>query len=160
MQSTDGGATWHPSGTAGMPEGFVGRLDFVTPQDGWVAFWITVAGNVGLWHTTDGGTTWQPSSAINLSNVPHCQAGALSIGEGTRTSPMTGEHGVVLSVTNQGPTAGRLLGYPRVDLMTSQEKTLPFKYTNHSQYVISRPPEPVELPAGGEAWVLVAKHTL
>ena len=84
VQSTDGGTTWHPSGPAGMPEGFLGKLDFVTPQDGWVAFWITVAGNVGLWHTTDGGTTWQPSSAVNLSNVPHCPAGTLSIGEGTR----------------------------------------------------------------------------
>lgn len=60
--SNDGGATWKMAGTSAMSQGFLGTLDMLDASDGWVAFWITVPGYKGLWHTTDGATTWQEVS--------------------------------------------------------------------------------------------------
>jgi photosystem II stability/assembly factor-like uncharacterized protein len=62
MLTTDGGVIWGPvrSSIQHITPGFLGSLDFVNLEVGWVAFWVTAGNYPGLWHTTDGGATWSP----------------------------------------------------------------------------------------------------
>ena len=63
MLTRDGGASWgpvRPSSMRSIAAGFIGALDFIDPEVGWAAFWVTVGSYPGLWHTTDGGAMWSP----------------------------------------------------------------------------------------------------
>lgn len=65
VETTDGGATWHPVAAVAGLEGWPPSLDFVGENTGWIAFYLGEVGHplktVGLWHTTDGGRTWKPT---------------------------------------------------------------------------------------------------
>jgi hypothetical protein len=72
---------------------------------------------------------------------------------------MTGEHAVLYTLTNHGPTSCLLLGYPTVSLTDSAGRSLPFQY-RHTQthYVTSSPPPAVVLNPGGTGYFLLAKY--
>lgn len=59
MLTTDGGVSWGQVRSSITP-GFLGSLDFVNPEVGWVAFSVSVGSYPGVWHTTDGGAMWSP----------------------------------------------------------------------------------------------------
>jgi hypothetical protein len=80
------------------------------------------------------------------------------LGYGPQVSPATGEHGDTYLLTNRGPSACTLAGYPGITLYAPDGARLPFHYLHgHSQYVTSAHPRTVVLPPGTSAYVLVAK---
>ena len=78
---------------------------------------------------------------------------------GTYVSPMTGEHAVMYALTNRGPAACTLTGYPQVVLTDATGAVLPFRYANGGgPYVTSARPVTVVLAHGASVYVLVAKY--
>jgi hypothetical protein len=72
---------------------------------------------------------------------------------------MTGEHAVLYALTNRGPAACTLEGYPRVVLTDVTGAVLPFRYAKGGgAYVTSARPVTVVLAHGASAYVLVAKY--
>lgn len=98
-----------------------------------------------------------PTLSTRHVAVRACDA-ALSLGYGPAVSPVTGEHGVVYTLTNRGATSCTLVGYPGITLYDAAGAAMPFHYTHgHSQYVTWAPPmtvtlrpRTVRLPAGRE----------
>jgi hypothetical protein len=86
-----------------------------------------------------------------------CRPGvlALALAYGPGVSPMTGEHGVLYELVNQGRVACSIAGYPHVRLYADGD-VLPFRCTfGGGPYVTGRPPAAVTVKPGGAAWVLV-----
>jgi len=91
---------------------------------------------------------------------PPCRAGALALGYGPQLVPMTEEHGDWYKLTNRGPSACVLDGYPPVTLYRKGGTRLRFRYTNGpSRFITSAPPHPVAVRPGASAWVLIAKNS-
>ncbi|MDQ2739161.1 MAG: DUF4232 domain-containing protein [Actinomycetota bacterium] len=87
-----------------------------------------------------------------------CPAGTLSIKQGPRLSPETGEHGVIIAVSNASSTPCTVTGYPEVTLRNATS-TLPFTYVaGKGQYVTHRQPRPVIVGGAKLAYFLVAKY--
>jgi len=103
-----------------------------------------------------------PATGMQASATPtgtSCQARALTLGYGPQISPATGEHGDTYLLTNRGPSACTLAGYPSIALYAPGGAQLPFHYIHgHSQYVTSAPPGMVFLASGASAYILVAKY--
>ena len=98
-------------------------------------------------------------SAPAEAGVPQCAARALVLRPGAFVVPMTGEHAVMYALTNRGPVACTLSGYPQVVLYDAKGAALPFRYDKGGgAYVTSRKPAPVVLARGASAYVLVAKY--
>jgi len=98
-------------------------------------------------------------SAPLKAGVPRCAARALVLRPGAFVVPMTGEHAVMYVLTNRGPVACTLSGYPQVVLYDAEGAALPFRYARGGgAYVTSRRPAPVALARGASAYVLVAKY--
>jgi uncharacterized protein DUF4232 len=96
----------------------------------------------------------RPASAIR-----RCPARALVLHPGAYMSPMTGEHAVIYALTNRGPAACTLKGYPQVVLTDAIGAVLPFRYAKGGgAYVTSARPVTVVLAHGASAYVLVAKY--
>lgn len=55
-KSTDGGATWKPAGTTGLPQARLGRLGVAVAANGKRMFTIV---NQGLFRSDDGGNSWK-----------------------------------------------------------------------------------------------------
>jgi uncharacterized protein DUF4232 len=88
-----------------------------------------------------------------------CPARALVLHPGTYVSPATGEHAVMYALTNRGPAACTLKGYPRVVLTDATGAVLPFRYAKGGgAYATSARPVTVVLAHGASAYVLVAKY--
>ena len=93
------------------------------------------------------------------TGVPRCAARALVLRPGAFVVPMTGEHAVMYALTNRGPVACTLSGYPQVVLYDAEGAALPFRYDKGGgAYVTSSKPAPVVLARGASAYVLVAKY--
>jgi hypothetical protein len=92
--------------------------------------------------------------------TPPCRAGALVLGYGPLVSPQTEEHADWYTLTNHGPSACVLDGYPAVTLYRADGTRLWFRHADarHSQYLTSAPPHAVLVRPGASAWVLVAKN--
>jgi hypothetical protein len=91
--------------------------------------------------------------------IGRCPAWALVLHPGTYVSPATGEHAVMYALTNRGPAACTLKGYPRVVLTEATGAVLPFRYAKGGgAYVTSARPVTVVLAHGASAYVLVAKY--
>jgi len=89
-----------------------------------------------------------------------CRPGALALGYGPPLVPMTEEHGDWYKLTNRGPSACRLDGYPAVTLYRKGGTRLRFHYSSkHSEFITSAPPHAVVVQPGASAWILVAKNT-
>jgi hypothetical protein len=88
-----------------------------------------------------------------------CTTANLSLGLGERVSAMTGEHGVIYTLTNEGKFACRLHGYPGISLYDHKAQLLLFRYTrSKSQYMTRSAPTTVTLRPGNRAYFLVAKY--
>jgi hypothetical protein len=91
--------------------------------------------------------------------IGRCPGRVLVLHPGTSVSPMTGEHAVMYALTNRGPAACTLMGYPQVMLTGATGAVLPFRYANGGgAYVTSARPVTVVLAHGASAYVLVAKY--
>ena len=91
--------------------------------------------------------------------IGRCPGRALVLHPGTYVSPMTGEHAVMYALTNRGPAACTLSGYPQVVLTDATGAVLPFRYAKGGgAYVTSARPVTVVLAHGASAYVLVAKY--
>ena len=102
------------------------------------------------------GTAQHARAAIRIGR---CPGRALVLHPGTYVSPMTGEHAVMYALTNRGPAACTLEGYPRVVLTDVTGAVLPFRYAKGGgAYVTSARPVTVVLAHGASAYVLVAKY--
>ena len=93
------------------------------------------------------------------TGIGRCPARALVLHPGTYVSPMTGEHAVMYALTNRGPAACTLQGYPQVVLTGAAGAVLPFRYAEGGGgYVTSARPVTVILAHGASAYILVAKY--
>ena len=102
------------------------------------------------------GTAPHAPAAIRIGR---CPGRALVLHPGTYVSPMTGEHAVMYALTNRGPAACTLKGYPQVVLTDATGAVLPFRYANGGgAYVTSARPVTVVLAHGASVYVLVAKY--
>lgn len=100
-----------------------------------------------------------PAAAAPVVATEACRTRNLALGFGGPAGGMTGERAVSFTLTNNSKTGCRLLGYPRIDLLDSNGKAIPFRYVQgHTRYVTSAPPRPVALAPGGVAYFLVAKY--
>jgi len=92
------------------------------------------------------------------SRAARCGPAVLTLADGPRLSPMTGEHGVFYELVNHGRLACTLAGYPHITLYADGDP-LPFRYAfGGGPYVTDRPPAAVTVQPGGAAWILVAKY--
>ena len=88
-----------------------------------------------------------------------CSTTNLSLGFGDRVSAMTGEDGVIYTLTNKGKFACKLYGYPGISLYDHKGQLLPFRYTrSKSQYMNRSATTTVTLRPGNRAYFLVAKY--
>jgi len=102
------------------------------------------------------GTAQHTRAAVRIGR---CTGRALVLHPGIFVSPMTGEHAVMYALTNRGPTACTMTGYPQVVLTGATGAVLPFHYANGGgAYVTSARPVTVVLAHGASAYVLVAKY--
>jgi len=103
------------------------------------------------------GSAARPATAG--AEAPRCPARALVLRPGAFVVAMTGEHAVMYALTNRGPVACTVSGYPKVVLYDAGGAALPFRYAEGGgAYVTSRKPVTVVLARGASACVLVAKY--
>ena len=99
------------------------------------------------------------SAGSHHAHAAECPARALTLGPGSGVSPMTGEHAVTYRLTNRGPHACSVRGYPHVVLYGATGAVLPFRYAaGGGAYVTAGKPVTVVLARGASAYILVAKY--
>jgi hypothetical protein len=100
-----------------------------------------------------------PANAAGILKAsPPCMTSQLSLGFGGQVSPATGEHAVVLTLTNKSGKYCQLLGYPSVRFYTATGRVLPFSYSRVSQYFPRIVPRLVGLRTGTRGYFEVAKY--
>lgn len=105
------------------------------------------------------GSVAHPTLAAQSSGVRQCTASVLVLRPGLLVSPMTGEHADSFMVTNHGPVACTVSGYPQVTLYDSRGVAMPFRYAEGGgAYVTAKKPAIVTLAPGKSAYALVAKY--
>lgn len=93
------------------------------------------------------------------TTTPQCSTPNLTLGFGDKVSEMTGEHGVIYTLTNHGKFTCHLYGHPDIRFYDNKGHALPFKYTwSGTQYVKNAAPHMVVLNVGDSAYFLVAKY--
>ena len=97
------------------------------------------------------------ATSLPKASTP-CTTSQLSLGVGGQVSPGTGEHGLILTLTNKSAKYCQLLGYPAVGLYTALGRVLPFTYDHGSQYFSHIVPHLVGLRPGTHGWFEVAKY--
>jgi hypothetical protein len=93
-----------------------------------------------------------------LKASPPCKTSQLSLGFGAQMSPATGEHALILTLTNKSAKYCQLLGYPSVRFYTAMGRALPFTYNRVSQYFPRIVPQLVGLRPGTHGYFEVAKY--
>ena len=100
--------------------------------------------------------------SIGPANVPGsgpCTAGVLRARPGPAVPEATGQHTLDVSLTNMSASTCVLEGYPVVELLDAQGRTLDFRYSHRGdQMTTSAKPSPVYLPPKGQAWVRINKY--
>jgi hypothetical protein len=97
-------------------------------------------------------------AASVLQASPSCTTSQLSLGFGGQVSPATGEHALILTLTNKSPKYCQLLGYPSVRFYAATGRVLPFAYHHVSQYFPRIVPRLVGLKPGTHGYFEVAKY--
>jgi hypothetical protein len=119
---------------------------------------VAVVGTAAIGGCGGGETAAKPSrpAATPADTLARCsQPIALSFGE--QISPETGEHGVMLRLTNRGAASCTLLGHPTVRL-SADGRRLPFRFVHGAGYYTQGSPKPVRIAPRRSAYVLVAKY--
>ena len=102
-------------------------------------------------------TTTTPAPRVAAS--VKCQPSDLRLAVGPQVSEKTEQHSALLTVTNVGPGACFLFGFPGISLYDASGHLLPLSYEWHGdQMITSSAPERVDLAAGGEGFVLINKN--
>jgi uncharacterized protein DUF4232 len=122
--------------------------------------WFLALGTLALVLAGCGGGAAGRGAGPPGAGAAPCRAAALVLGYGPQVSPQTEEHADWYTLTNHGPSACVLDGYPAVTLYRADGTRLRFRHADprHSQYLTSAPPRMVLLRPGASAWVLVAKN--
>ena len=97
-------------------------------------------------------------AASVLQASPSCTTSQLSLGFGGQVSPATGEHALILTLTNKSAKYCQLLGYPLVRFYAATGRVLPFAYNHVSQYFPRIVPRLVGLRPGTHGYFEVAKY--
>jgi Protein of unknown function (DUF4232) len=101
--------------------------------------------------------TAPPTTTAVVTSVP-CSSAALRLGVGPPVSEETGEHSLLLTLTNASPAACFLEGYPAMTLDDTGQAPLPFSY-DHAGYQTTGPtPQRVALAPQGTAYVMINKY--
>jgi Protein of unknown function (DUF4232)/PASTA domain len=102
------------------------------------------------------------SVSIGPADVPGaepCAAPALRAQLAPPVSEATGQHTLDVSLTNVSRSACVLEGYPVVELLDANGRTLDFKYSHEGDQMTTRAkPSPVYLPPKAQAWARVNKY--
>lgn len=122
--------------------------------------WFLALGMLALVLAGCGGAAAGRGAGPGGTGAAPCRAAALVLGYGPQVSPQTEEHADWYTLTNHGPSACVLDGYPAVTLYRADGTRLRFRHADprHSQYLTSARPRAVLLRRGTSAWVLVAKN--
>jgi hypothetical protein len=102
-------------------------------------------------------TTAPPTTQAVVASI-RCQPSELRMGIGPPVSPETGEHPLLLTLTNEGPGACYLDGYPSVTLYDANNALLPLSYQRHGYQTIGPAPQRVDIAPGSAAFVMVSKY--
>jgi len=101
--------------------------------------------------------TAPPTTQAVVATI-RCQPSALRMGIGPPVSPETGEHPLLLTLTNEGPRSCYLDGYPGVSLYDAKNVLLPLSYQRHGYQTIGPAPQRVDIAPGSAAFVMVSKY--
>jgi hypothetical protein len=104
-------------------------------------------------------STFSPStSSTAAQSASACPPGSLEIGRGSRLSPATGEHGLILTVISVAPPC-TITGFASVTLLDATGVAIRFTYVmGQGPYVTHQHPQPVPLGGGKLAYFLIAKY--
>lgn len=102
-------------------------------------------------------TTAPPPTQAVVESI-RCQPSELRIGIGLPVSPETGEHPLLLTLTNEDPGTCYLDGYPGITLYDAKNAPLPLLYQRHGYQTIGPAPQRVAIAPGSAAFVMVSKY--
>jgi hypothetical protein len=102
-------------------------------------------------------TTAPPTTQAVVASI-RCQPSELRMDIGPPVSPETGEHPLLLTLTNEGPGACYLDGYPGITLYDAKTALLPLSYQRHGYQTIGPAPRRVDIAPGSAAFVMVSKY--
>lgn len=102
---------------------------------------------------------WAPAihAGSAASMAPPCTTGALSLSLGPQISSETGEHGLILRLTNHAKRWCTVSGYPGVSFY-AHHRLLPFRSLWGGRYGTGGEPMTVPLRRGARASFVVAKY--
>ena len=104
------------------------------------------------------GFTGSAGDGPTVAAAAACRVDVLTIGPGPAVSPQTGEHSLIVSLTNRARVVCRLAGFPTVSLLKGTE-VLPFRYVDgRSSYFSSGGAGEVVLAPRRAAYVKIAKY--
>jgi hypothetical protein len=119
--------------------------------------WMFVTSGVDYQQTTSPVTTAPPTTQAVVASI-RCQPPELRMGIGPPVSPETGEHPLLLTLTNEGPGACYLDGYPGITLYDANNALLPLSYQRHGYQTTGPAPQRVDIAPGSAAFVMVSKY--
>lgn len=103
-------------------------------------------------------TTVIQTTTLVVTSI-RCEPAQLQLSVGQPVSETTGQHSLLLVLTNVGHLPCYLFGYPGITLYNSQNQILPLVYQREGdQVVTSSPPQRVNLASGSTAFVAVNKY--
>ncbi len=102
-------------------------------------------------------TTAPPTTQPVVAST-RCQSSQLRLGVGPPVSEETGEHSLLLILTNAGSDACYLYGYPGVTLYDAQNALLPLSYERSGYQSAGPAPQRVDLAPGSTAFVMISKY--
>jgi hypothetical protein len=117
---------------------------------------VRLTGVAGLVVLVCGLSTDHGASPAAASTAPPCAASSLSLSLGPSISPETGEHGVILRLTNHARRC-TLYGYPGVTMFW-RGRALPFSVLRGGGYGTDGKSRRVVLEHGRRASFIVAKY--
>jgi hypothetical protein len=98
----------------------------------------------------------RPKGVPAVPATQRCRSASIALSLGEQISPETGEHGIIVRLTNHGPPCS-LAGYPRVAFYEGRRR-LPFRVVRGGRYGTGGTPRRVRLRRGGHAYFIAAKY--
>lgn len=102
--------------------------------------------------------TAPPTTQAVVASI-RCQPSELRLGVGSPVSEPTGQHSLLLTLTNLGSEPCYLFGYPGVTLYDARDVVLPLSYQRHGdQVVTASAPQRVGVASGNAVFVMINKY--
>jgi len=103
-------------------------------------------------------STTTATSPLGIA-ADQCTTSQLTLTAGKPVSEPTGQHSLLLVLTNHSPIACYMSGYPGVTLYDASGAELPLKYYWQGDQVVTHsPPQRVDLASGISAYVMINKY--